>query len=159
MNESSGLTTLNLPARDLQVRSDGGTRSVFDPIRSKYVRLTPEEWVRQHFLGYLVSDCGYPSALIAVEMGFKYQEMMRRADIVVHDRRGSPFLMAECKAPEVPIKQTTFDQVSRYNRVVGASFLAVTNGMEHFCWSVDRASGRYEFLDGIPPFAWASQAP
>lgn len=146
------LAGLDLPTCELLIRTDDGKRSVYDPIRRKYVRLTPEEWVRQHFLQYLIQDCGYPASLIAVEMGFRYQRMPRRADIVVHDRKGRPFLMAECKAPDVGIGQSTFDQVSRYNRVVEARFLAVTNGLVHYCWQIDRSSGAYEFLTGVPTY-------
>lgn len=143
---------LNLPEYEFEIRGEGDKRVIFDPIRRRYVRLNPEEWVRQHFLQYLTRDCGYPSYLIAVEMAFRFQRMPRRADIVVHDRRGSPFLMVECKAPGVRIAQASFDQVSRYNRVVGARYLAVTNGREHYCWRIDRDRGAYEFLDGIPDF-------
>ncbi len=152
MAESDELVPLNLPPCELLTASEEGRPTVFDPIRRKYVQLTPEEWVRQHFLQYLIQDCGYPSSLIAVEMGFQFQRMPRRADIVVHDRRGVPYLMAECKAPGVGIRQSTFDQVSRYNRVVEARFLAATNGLVHYCWRTDRLTGRYEFLKGVPPF-------
>lgn len=143
---------LNLPSCDLVVRDEGEERVIFDPIRRKFVRLTPEEWVRQHFLRYLIDRCRYPASLMAVEMGFRFQEMPRRADIVAHGRQGRPYLMVECKSPDVAIVQATFDQVSRYNRVVQARFLAVTNGLKHYCWRIDRESGRYEFLNGIPPF-------
>lgn len=156
MTEGDELASLNLPAYELLVRSEEGRHTVFDPIRRKYVRLSPEEWVRQHFLQYLIQDCGYPSSLIVVEMGFQFQNMPRRADIVVHDRQGTSFLMAECKAPDVGITQSTFDQVSRYNRVVAARFLAVTNGLLHYCWRIDRSTGTYEFLKGVPPFQTAS---
>lgn len=144
------LATLNLPSYQLRISEEEGKRTVLDPVRRKYVRLTPEEWVRQHFLQYLIQNCGYPASLIAVEMGIRYQRMPRRADIVVHNRRGEPFLMAECKAPDVGINQSTFDQVSRYNRVVKARYLAVTNGLNVFCWRIDVSTGQYEFLDGIP---------
>ncbi len=149
MADPERLAVLNLPAYELRIKAG---EAVFDPIRSKYVRLTPEEWVRQHFLQYLIRDCGYPASLIAVEMGFAYQRMPRRADIVVHDRRGAPFLLAECKAPDVDIRQATFEQVSRYNHVVDARYLAATNGIVHYCWQIDRSSGRYEFLNGVPRF-------
>lgn len=152
MADRDQLTSLNLPDYDVRIRSEAGKRFVYDPLRRKYVRLTPEEWVRQHFLQYLMRDCGYPGSLIAVEMGFAYQNMPRRADIVVHDRQGAPFLMAECKAPDVGIEQSTFDQVARYNVVVNARFLAVTNGMHHYCWRTDRATGTHEFLNGVPSF-------
>lgn len=150
--ESGELVRLNLPRCDLPIRDASDGRSVFDAIRRKFVRLTPEEWVRQHFLRYLTDHRHYPAALIAVEMGFRFQGMMRRADIVVHGRQGAPFLLIECKAPDVKIVQATFDQVSSYNRVVEARFLAVTNGLKHFCWRIDSESGRYEFLDGLPRF-------
>ena len=143
---------LNLPPCDLRIRDDGGEWSVFDSIRRKYVRLTPEEWVRQHFVHFLIRDCGYPASLTAIEMGFRFQRMPRRADVVVHDRQGSPFLMAECKAPDVRVGQNTFDQVSRYNRVVEARYLVVTNGLEHYCWRIESSAGRLEFQEGIPPF-------
>lgn len=153
MDDLDAFTSLNLPEYELDVHSDEGERSVYDPIRRKFVRLTPEEWVRQHFLRYLVTERGYPAGLTVVEMGFRYQTMLRRADIVVHDRRGTPLLMAECKAPDVRITQSTFDQVSRYNRVVGSRLLAATNGLQHYCWRIDRATGGYEFLDGVPAFS------
>ena len=143
---------LNLPTCELVMRGEGEERVIFDPIRRKFVRLTPEEWVRQHFLRYLIDRCRYPASLMAVEMGFQFQEMPRRADIVAHGRQGTPYLMVECKSPGVSIVQATFDQVSRYNRVIQARFLAVTNGLKHYCWRIDSGSGQYEFLKGIPPF-------
>ena len=105
--------------------------------------------MRVHFLHFLIRDCGYPLALIAVEMHFEYQGMSRRADIVAHDRRGVPSLMVECKAPEVRIGSAAFEQIAKYNRVVGARYLAVTNGLHHYCWSSDCPD---DFMDRIPPF-------
>lgn len=147
---------LNLPAYEPRFRGEGEDVHIYDPIRSQYVHLTPEEWVRQHFLRYLTHHCGYPASLTAVEKGFRFQRMMRRADIVVHDRTGRPFLMVECKAPNVPISQATFDQVSRYNRAVASRYLGVTNGMVHYCWTVDSETGRHAFLDEPPAFERAS---
>ncbi len=155
--EEFALPILNLPNYEPQIRVVDRRRDIFDPVRRQFVRLTPEEWVRQHFLEYLSRSCGYPVALMAVEKGFQFQQMARRADIVVHDRRGRPFLMVECKAPGIPISQSTFDQVSRYNRVVKARFLIVTNGLKHYCWTVEDAS--YRFLDGPPPFAAQEGSP
>jgi hypothetical protein len=152
MTARKELTPLNLPAVELVIRSDESGRTVFDPVRRRHVRLSPEEWVRQHFLHYLIQQCAYPSSLIAVEMGFRFQSMPRRADIVVHDRGGAPFLMVECKAPDAGVGQSTFDQVSHYNRVVSARYLAATNGLLHYCWQIDRSTGAYEFLNGVPPF-------
>ena len=124
-------------------------------MRKKYVRLVPEEWVRVHFLHFLVRDCGYSPALIAVEMHFEYQGMSRRADMVAYDRGGAPLLMVECKAPGVRIGPAAFGQIARYNRVVGARYLAVTNGLRHYCWRADRPG---EFMDRIPSFEEISAA-
>ena len=144
--------TLNLPAYDIRTREQGDKQSIYDPIRSRYVRLTPEEWVRQHFVQYLIQEQGVPRGLIAIEQSFTFQGMQRRADILVHDRQGQPLLMAECKAPRVPISQDAFDQVARYNRVVDAPYLAVTNGLEHYCCRIDRAAHAYTFLEALPPY-------
>lgn len=146
------LDTLNLPAYDFQQRERAGKREIYDPIRQKYVRLTPEEWVRQHFVQYLIRDRNVPRGLVTVEQSFDYQGMPRRADIVVHGRSGEPLLMAECKAPAVSVQQETFDQVARYNRVVDAPFLVVTNGLSHYCCRIDRAANAYEFLDEVPVY-------
>lgn len=143
---------LNLPPYPFEVRGVGETQTIFDPIRRKYVALTPEEWVRQHFVQYLVTDLGYPKGLLAIEKGFRYEGMPRRADVVAYGRDGRPFLMAECKAPDVEIRQAAFDQVARYNTVVGAPYLVVTNGRVHYCCAIDRAAHTYRFLDAIPPF-------
>lgn len=156
MRAAEELIRLNLPECDLEVRDETGDLEIFDAIRRKFVRCTPEEWVRQHFLRYLIDHRRYPSSLIAVEVGFRYQNMLRRADIVAHGRRGEPFLLVECKAPDVAVSQSTFDQVSRYNRVVNARYLAATNGLKHYCWHVDSATGEYDFLNGLPPYETAS---
>ena len=143
---------LNLPAYDFKTRQAAGKQMIFDPVRRKYVRLTPEEWVRQHFVQFMVQELGYPAALIAVEMAFTYQQMPRRADVVVYDRTGRAVLMVECKKPEIEIQQSTFDQVARYNKVVGARYLVVTNGRVHFAAEIDRAGQTYRFLDELPRF-------
>jgi hypothetical protein len=144
---------LNLPGYDFTFREGEDKRTfIYDDLRGKYVRLTPEEWVRQHFARYLVAERGYRRALLSVEHGFRYQGMDRRADLVAWNRQGEARLMVECKAPQVDIQQATFDQVARYNKVVGAEHLAVTNGQEHFCYTVDPAAETFRFLDGIPSF-------
>lgn len=150
---------LNLPEYDFRYRRVGETQMIFDPIRKKYVRLTPEEWVRQHFLQFLVRERGVPAGLVAIEKGFTYQGMLRRADVVVYDRRGRPLLMAECKAPDVEITQAAFDQVARYNTVVNAPCLVVTNGRVHYACAIDRAAHTYHFLDDLPDFEALSQQP
>lgn len=146
------LPALNLPAYDFRIHEVSGKTMIFDAGRQKYVRLTPEEWVRQHFVKYLIQEQGVPRALLAVEMAFSYQGMARRADIVVHDRAGLPLLMVECKAPEVQVRQAVFDQVARYNKVVRARYLVVTNGLEHFCYVPDAESHTLRFLDVLPAY-------
>ncbi|MFQ5571013.1 MAG: type I restriction enzyme HsdR N-terminal domain-containing protein [Rhodothermales bacterium] len=143
---------LNLPTYEFRTRQIGGKTMIFDSIRQKYVRLTPEEWVRQHFVHYLVQERGVPRALVAIEMGFMYQGMQRRADVVVHDRQGRPLLMVECKAPDVEIRQEVFDQVARYNKVVQARYLVVTNGLVHYCYVIDQAQHTCYFLDELPVY-------
>lgn len=144
---------LDLPAYDFRTRMLRGKRMIYDPIREKYVRLTPEEWVRQHFVQYLVRELQYPPALLGIEAAFTYQGMARRADVIVHDRAGRAMLLVECKAPDVAVSQAAFDQAARYNRVIDARYLVVTNGYEHYCCEIDRQAQTYRFMDHLPDFA------
>lgn len=146
------MEALNLPAYDFRIREKDGKQTIFDPVRRQYVRLTPEEWVRQHFVQYLIREQGVPAGLVAIEKKFTYQGMPRRADVVVHGRDGAPLLMVECKAPDVAIRQDAFDQVARYNKVVCVRYLVVTNGLEHYCCIIDREARTYRFLDRLPRY-------
>ena len=143
---------LNLPEFEFAYRVVGETRLIFDPLRRRYVELTPEEWVRQNFVQFLIQDRSYPRSLITIEKGFMYQGMARRADIVAHGREGNALLVAECKAPSVPVSQAAFDQIGRYNSVLQASFLVVTNGTDHYCCAVDAAAGTVQFARDIPDY-------
>ena len=125
---------------------------IFDSVRRQYVQLTPEEWVRQNLLQYLFEDLGFPKGLTAVEKGFVDRGTQARADVVVHDRQGQALLMAECKAPGVKLKQNAVDQIARYNAAVGAKYLAVTNGLDHYCWVVERERQSYRFLEQLPRY-------
>ena len=145
------MEALNLPSFDVIARETGGRTEIFDPFRKKYVPLTPEEWVRQHLVQFLVTYHGVPPGLVAVEAGFRYEGMQRRADLVVHDRAGLPLLVAECKAPSVAISQSTFDQIAQYNTVLKARYLVVTNGVTHFCHEVEEP-GVFRFRRTIPTF-------
>ncbi|MDX1531269.1 MAG: type I restriction enzyme HsdR N-terminal domain-containing protein [Rhodothermales bacterium] len=153
------------PTAPFDVRDPGaGERPlVLDEVRRKYVALTPEEWVRQHLVRYLRDGLGYPAGLLAVEKKIGARGGPRRADLVAYGRAAGgeprPVLIAECKAPAVRIAQAVFDQVSRYNTVAQAPHLVVTNGLAHYCWTVDRAAGTYRFLDQIPPYAALAQQP
>ena len=147
------MTPLNFPQHfDFDIRDAKGKDYIFDPLRRKYVRLTPEEWVRQHLVTYLIQDLGYPSGRTAIESGFTHQGALHRADVIVHNRQGEPVLMAECKEPEVAIRQETFDQIAVYNRVVQARCLLVSNGLVHYCYAIDRNREEYRFLDRVPRY-------
>ena len=141
------------PTGPFDVRAHSGRQVIRDAVRRRYVRLTPEEWVRQHLVRFLVETLGYPLGLLAVEKQFAASGGLRRADLVAYGRDGRPRLIAECKAPDIKLTQSVFDQVSRYNTVTLAPHLLVTNGQAHYCWVVDRASGTHRFLDTIPRFA------
>ena len=146
------MQALHFPPYTLQVKQESGKELIFDPIRKRWVALQPEEWVRQHVLEFLMQDRQVPAGLIAVEKGFTYQGKPYRADVIVHDRKGQPALMVECKAPEVPISQATFDQVATYNQVIRASYLYVTNGLQHFCSKIIWSRQSYEFISSVPGF-------
>jgi len=144
---------LNLPEYPLRIEQVENTTWIFDPIRKKKVQLTPEEWVRQNFLQYLIRDKDVPPSLVRVEMGFKLNKLTRRSDIVVYDRAARPVLIVECKSPEVPLNQKTFDQVARYNLILKVDYLVVTNGLKHYCCRMDYDNHTYRFMDTIPDYS------
>lgn len=141
---------LNLPAFDYKLKKQGERLYIFDPVRRKYLVLTPEEWVRQHLLHYLVAHLGYPKGLLTTETGLLYNGMQRRSDLLIRDVQGHPYLLAECKAPEVPLTNEVFRQISIYNQTLQASLLLVSNGMQHFCCKFNPQSNSWEFLPEIP---------
>ncbi len=144
---------LNLPECALRLRreSDGGV-SVYDPLRRKYVALTPEEWVRQHFVGYLINDRHFPQGYINNEISLVQNGIKRRCDTLVTNRTGHPLMIVEYKASSVAITQKVFDQIVRYNSVLHASYLVVSNGIVHICCKLNYADNSYEFLSEIPDF-------
>ena len=143
---------LNLPEYKFKLREQNGQNQIFDIFRKKYVALTPEEWVRQNFLIYLVKEKNYPQSLISVEAGLKLYKRSKRTDIVVYDKQGNPVLIVECKAPEIKINQDVFDQIVRYNIASKVKYLIVTNGLEHFCCTLDYEDNSYHFLKEIPVY-------
>lgn len=143
---------LNLPGAGLKIRSSDGREEVFDVVRKKYVKLTAEEWVRQHFLHFLISQKKVPLSLIVVETSIKYNNLSKRCDIVVYNRRGKPALIVECKAPGVEISEGVFHQVAMYNMTLKVPYIAVTNGIEHYSCRIDFEKGSYRFLKDIPDF-------
>lgn len=146
------MQALNLPDHGVKTKHAPEGAHIFDPARRVWVFLTPEEWVRQHVLNYLVHDVGCPLSLVAVERKLLVNKLTRRADLLVHDRQGKPVLLVECKAPAVKVDRSTFEQAARYNTVFKVPFLLVTNGLVHFCCRIDHADGRIEFLSTVPSY-------
>lgn len=143
---------LNLPDHGVKLRHDEDGDRVWDPLRRKWLVLTPEEWVRQHVLNHLVHDLGCPPSLISVEHTIALNGLTKRADIVVHGRHGRPVLLVECKAPHVRMDERVFEQAARYNLVFKVRHLLVTNGLAHYCCRLDLDTGAVEFLTSPPPF-------
>lgn len=127
---------LNFPAINLRAAERDGRTTVFDRIRSMYVVLTPEEWVRRHLVEYLIEACGAPLRSIVEEYPVPINSTAQRADVVVVDSSARPLALAECKAPDVPITREVFEQATRYNAVVGARYIILTNGLRHFCFEL-----------------------
>ena len=127
-------------------------REILDPLRQQYVALTPEEWVRQNLVQFLIQDRGYPRGLMAAEKFLEVHGQPRRADLVVYDRQGCPLLLAECKEPSVNISQETFNQIAHYNRALRARYLLISNGVQHYCYAIDRDREDYAFLDHLPHY-------
>jgi len=150
------MIALNLPGFDYKLKEIDGKLYIFDILRRKYVFLTPEEWVRQHFVHLLINQYQYPKALMKNEGALKYNRMARRTDIVIFDQGGDPFMVVECKGANIPISQSTFDQAAQYNHTLKAPYLTVTNGLEYYCVAIHHSQKQYAFLPDVPPFAGAS---
>lgn len=134
---------------------DGKILKVFDPLRKKYVALTPEEYVRQHFTAWMTDDLGYPASLMNNEVPIKLNDTSRRCDTVVFRPDGTPAVIVEYKAPTVAITQKVFDQIARYNMVLRSRILIVSNGMRHYCCEMDYETDSYRFLQNIP--VWSKE--
>ncbi|MHA7877762.1 MAG: type I restriction enzyme HsdR N-terminal domain-containing protein [Bacteroidota bacterium] len=142
---------LNLPAFAYKIQTSETGYRIFDVVRKKYVKLTPEEWVRQHVLHYLVDHLAYPKALVRLEKQIPHYTLRDRPDIVVYNRLVRPFMLVECKAPDVSINnQEVWRQVGRYNTHFKAQLLVITNGLVHFCWQLDHKQGAHRWLPAIP---------
>lgn len=144
------MVKLNLPEYHLKISQKEGRPYIFDEFRKKHIVLTPEEWVRQNFLMYLIVEKKFPRSLVAVEAGLKLYKRKKRTDAVVYNKQGEPLLIIECKSPEVKISQNVFDQIARYNLALMVNYLIVTNGLEHYCCSLDYENNSYSFLSEIP---------
>jgi hypothetical protein len=145
------LIPLNLPQPQLRLAKKANDIMVWDEIRKKHLKLTPEEWVRQHFVHFLIQEKNYPKNSIALEGGFHLNEKLQRTDILIY-KNAQPTLIVECKAPQVKVTQSTFDQAARYNLHYQTNYLIITNGLEHFAVKVEAKEKMYNFLTGIPDF-------
>lgn len=148
------LQPLNLPPFEANIKKKDGVVKILDILRHKFVALTPEEWVRQHFVHFLISEKGYSPTLMANEVAVTLNGMSRRCDTVVYRQQGlKPLMIVEYKRPDVEITQRVFDQICRYNMVLEVEWLVVSNGMKHYCCHVDLGNGTYAFVEDIPAFA------
>ncbi|MFY0625728.1 MAG: type I restriction enzyme HsdR N-terminal domain-containing protein [Reichenbachiella sp.] len=141
---------LNLPPVDFRFSIKDGEEFVWDEFRKRNILLTPEEWVRQNFLKYLVNDLQYPKSLIKVESGLKYNNLNKRHDALVYSNNGLPWLLVECKATDVKLNQSAFEQIGLYNKTIQAPYMVLTNGLTHFCCKQDFNKSSTEFLKEIP---------
>jgi len=144
---------LNFPPYQFRIKEEGDSKLIFDELRGKYVALTPEEWVRQHLVKYLIEEKKYPRSLMALEYPVQVGTLKQRADIVVCQTDGKPMLIAECKAPDVEINQKTFDQIAVYNLTLNVKYLILTNGIKHYCCIMDMEKKTFIFMDNIPEYA------
>ena len=143
---------LNLPTYNFKLKSNENKTLIFDNIRKKYVVLTPEEWVRQHYIYFLIEEKGYPRSLIALEKQLVINNRKKRTDILIFNTSGNPQIIVECKAPSIKITQATFDQIARYNLKLKANYLIVTNGLDHYYCKMDFEKESYIFLTEIPSY-------
>ncbi len=146
---------LNLPACELKTRINPATKleEIFDTQRKKYVRLTPEEWVRQNFVHYLIHTLGFPQGRIGNEIPIRVGRMEKRCDTIVYNQAGQPAVIVEYKAPTVKLTQKVFDQIVRYDFALQVDYLIVSNGLQHYCCRLNRQLNRFEFLQSLPQWS------
>lgn len=146
------MLALNLPSFAVKIQQRNGKNFIFDPLRKKYVALTPEEWVRQHFTHFLTDHKGYPKGLLANEIQLDLNGTKKRCDTVLFNKDLSARMIVEYKAPHIAITQAVFDQITRYNMVLKVDYLIVSNGINHYCCKIDYQSMSYSFLPDIPSY-------
>ncbi|EDM34299.1 hypothetical protein PBAL39_12563 [Pedobacter sp. BAL39] len=145
-------TALNLPPYPFRITLKDNRHFIFDEVRKKHLVLTPEEWVRQHFIQYLILEKKFPKSLIQIEGGLNLNQLQKRSDIVIFNTDGQRIMVIECKAPSVSITQAVFDQAARYNSVHKAKWLVVTNGLRHCYAQIDHLEERFCFSQELPEY-------
>lgn len=143
---------LNFPAYPFRYKKVGDCTYIFDEVRKKFLVLTPEEWVRQHLVQYLINQKNYPKSLIKLEGGLKLNSLQKRSDILLYNNLGQKIMLVECKAPFIKISQSTFDQIARYNFIHQVKWLYVSNGLEHYCCEIDLIHKTYQFFPEPPEY-------
>ncbi len=144
---------LNLPEYQFNIKKKENSFIILDTLRKRWVALTPEEWVRQNFVRFLIEDKQFPSALMNNEISLTQNGIKRRCDTLVTDNHGSPLVIVEYKSPSIEITQKTFDQIVRYNMVLKAQYLIISNGMKHYCCKINYETKSYSFLEDIPCYS------
>jgi hypothetical protein len=145
--------TLNFPRYSFRLKNSENKIAVFDELRKKFVLLTPEEWVRQHVVQFLLQEKKFPKSLLNVEKQVKLHNLIKRYDVLAYKPNGDIHLVVECKAASVPITQDTFDQIARYNLALQADYLMVTNGLQHYFCQLDYVAEQYHFLPDLPEWS------
>lgn len=143
---------LNFPSFEFRIERISGKLMIFDVLRKKMVVLTPEEWVRQHVLRYLIEIRKYPRTMIKVESGLRYNTMLKRTDILVYDQKGNPFLVIECKSPDSKLDDKVLHQVAAYSRSLAVRYIGISNGLKHYFWSVDQEGRETLPLSDFPEY-------
>lgn len=151
-NDDNAICALNLPPGDVRLRHAARGNEIYDPLRKKWLLLTPEEWVRQHFTAYMQTKLSYPASLMANEIAIKLNNTTKRCDTVVYDRNGQPIMIIEYKAPAITLTQDVFNQIARYSIALRVKYLVVSNGLRHYCCALDTETRRYRFLQAIPSY-------
>jgi hypothetical protein len=153
INNISNLPRLNLPEFKFKFREDEFSNAeIYDNFRKRYIKLTPEEWVRQNFVMYLVNYKGYPQSRIKLEKSLKIGDSLKRCDIVYFNKSLTPEIIIECKAADVPLTNRTFSQIAMYNSLLKVKYLIATNGLVHYVSKIDYLENKFEFVDYIPDF-------
>jgi type I site-specific restriction endonuclease len=144
------IKNLNFPSFDFRIDKVDDKLVIFDVLRKKSVTLTPEEWVRQHMIRYLIEYRNYPKSMIRIESGLKYDKLRKRSDILVFDKQGLPFLIIECKSPDILIDERVLQQVAAYSKSLKVKYIGVSNGLFHYCWAINQENRSSENLEDFP---------
>lgn len=146
------MINIQFPPPDFRIQATDGQEMIFDPFRKKYVVLTPEEWVRQNFLNYLVKNLEYPGALMSIEKEMHLGELRKRCDIVIYSREAAPWMIVECKEMGVPLGMPVLEQIVRYNMALPVPYLVITNGSNTWCCKLNAEEGNWEFETALPEY-------